>query len=134
MSPDTVLRDDGPFAGADRPAAVYFYSADRKGEHPQSFLKNYSGILQADAYSGFAQLYEPGRVIGTATEAACWAHARRKFFELAELRKGLIAIEAVKRIDALFAIEREINGRPPDERRTLRAAQCKRAADAVQGR
>jgi transposase len=121
----TVVRDDRPFAGSDPPAAIYYYSADRKGEHPQSFLKSYSGILQADAYSGFGQLYEPGRATGTATEAACWAHARRKFFELAELRKGPIAVEAVKRIDVLFAIEREINGRPPDERRSVRAAQSK---------
>jgi transposase len=121
----TVVRDDRPFAGADPPAAVYFYSPDRKGEHPQSFLKSYSGILQADAYPGFGQLYEPGRVIGAATEAACWAHARRKFFELAELKKAPFAVEAVKRIDVLFAIEREINGRPPDERRSVRAAQSK---------
>src|SRR3954463_6356228 len=128
----TVVRDDRPFGGADPPAAVYFYSVDRKGEHPQSFLKSYSGILQADAYSGFGQLYEPGRVIGAATEAACWAHARRKFFELAELRKGPIAIEAVKRMDALFAIERAINGRPPDERRALRAAQSKPLVDDLE--
>jgi Transposase IS66 family/Transposase len=77
----TVVRDDRPFAGADPPAAVYFYSPDRKGEHPQGFLKSYSGTLQADAYSGFGQLYEPGRATGAATEAACRAHARRKFFE-----------------------------------------------------
>jgi transposase len=128
----TVVRDDRPFAGADPPAAIYYYSADRKGEHPQSFLKSYSGILQADAYSGFGQLYEPGRVIGAATEAACWAHARRKFFELAELKKGPIAIEAVKRIDALFAIERAINGRPPDERRALRAAHSKPLVDDLE--
>ena len=128
----TVVRDDRPFAGADPPAAIYYYSADRKGEHPQSFLKSYSGILQADAYSGFGQLYEPGRVIGAATEAACWAHARRKFFELAELKKGPIAIEAVKRMDALFAIERAINGRPPDERRALRAAHSKPLVDDLE--
>ncbi|WP_372815031.1 IS66 family transposase [Paenibacillus sp.] len=128
----TVVRDDRPFAGADPPAAVYYYSADRKGEHPQSFLKSYSGILQADAYSGFGQLYEPGRATGPATEAACWAHARRQFFELAELKKGPIAIEAVKRIDALFAIERAIIGRPPDERRSVRAAQSKPLVDDLE--
>jgi transposase len=128
----TVVRDDRPFGGADPPAAVYFYSVDRKGEHPQSFLKSYSGILQADAYSGFGQLYEPGRVIGAATEAACWAHARRQFFELAELKKGPIAIEAVKRMDALFAIERAINGRPPDERRSVRVAHSKPLVDDLE--
>src|SRR5215208_398446 len=128
----TVVRDDRPFGGADPPAAVYFYSVDRKGEHPQSFLKSYSGILQADAYSGFGQLYEPGRVIGAATEAACWAHARRQFFELAELKKAPIAIEAVKRIDALFAIERAINGRPPDERGSVRVAHSKPVVDDLE--
>ena len=128
----TVVRDDRPFAGADPPAALYFYSPDRKGEHPQGFLKSYSGLLQADAYSGFGQLYEPGRVTGAATEVACWAHARRKFFELAELKKGPIAVEAVKRMDALFAIERAINGRPPDERRAIRALQSKPLVDDLE--
>src|SRR4051794_12206197 len=106
----TVVRDDRPFGGHDPPAAAYFYSADRRGEHAQAFLTGYAGVLQADAYSGFGQLYEPGRPAGAITEAACWAHARRKLFEIAELKKAPIAIEAVRRIDALFAIEREING------------------------
>ena len=129
----TVVRDDRPFGGS-RSAGCRLLSTppDRKGEHPQSFLKSYSGILQADAYSGFGQLYEPGRVIGAATEAACWAHARRQFFELAELKKGPIAIEAVKRIDALFAIERAIIGRPPDERRSVRVAQSKPLVDDLE--
>ena len=105
----TVVHDDRPFAGTDPPAAVYNHSADRKGEQSQSFLKSYSGILQADAYSGFGQLYEPGRVVGAAAEAACWAHACHKFFELAELRRGPIALD----------------GRLPDERCSVRAAQSK---------
>ena len=71
-------------------------------------------------------------MIGAATEAACWAHARRQFFELAELKKGPIAIEAVKRIDALFAIERAIIGRPPDERRSVRVAQSKPLVDDLE--
>lgn len=121
----TVVRDDRPFGGSDPPAAVYFYSPDRKGEHPQGFLRTYAGILQADAYSGFGQLYEAGREGGSAKEAACWAHARRKFFELAELRKGPIALEAVRRMDALFALEREILGTSPDERRSARVEQAK---------
>ena len=75
-----AVRDDRPFGGPDPPAAVYFYSPDRRGEHPQRFLDGYSGILQADAYSGFGQLYEPGRSAGAIREAACWAHARRAFF------------------------------------------------------
>lgn len=116
----TVVRDDRPFGGSDPPAAIYFYSPDRKGEHPQGFLKNHAGILQADAYSGFGELYKLGREGSPAIEAACWAHARRKFFELAELKKAPIAREAVARIDALFAIEREITGKSCDERQAAR--------------
>jgi transposase len=66
--------------------------------------------MQADAYAGFSKLYEPNRKGGSIVEAACWAHARRKFFDLARLSKAPIAAEAVKRIDVLFAIERDING------------------------
>src|ERR671917_1660351 len=117
----TVVRDDRPFAGADPPAAAYFSSPDRRGEHAQAFLTGYAGILQADAFSGFGRLYAPGRPAGAITEAACWAHARRKFFEIAELKKAPIALEAVRRIDALFAIEREINGTTAEDRRAVRA-------------
>jgi len=76
--------------------------------------------MQADAYAGFNRLYEAGRTPGPTVEAVCWAHARRKFFDLARLNKAPIAIEAVERIDALFAIERDINGKPPPERRRIR--------------
>ena len=107
----------GRSPGADPPAAVFFYSPDRGGEHPEQHLAGYAGLMQADAYAGFNRLYEAGRKPGPIIEAACWAHARRKFFDLARLNKAPIALEAVRRIDALFAIEREINGLPPDERR-----------------
>jgi transposase len=117
----TVVRDDRPFGGADPPAAAYFYSPDRSGEHAEAFLAGYRGIMQADAFSGFNRLYDPARAGGTITEAACWAHGRRKFFELAELKKAPIAIEAVARIDALFAIERDIAGLSPDARLAARA-------------
>ncbi len=116
----TVVRDDRPFGGTAPPAAAYFYSPDRSGEHPQTFLKDFTGIMQADAFSGFGRLYVPGREGGPVIEAACWAHGRRKFYEMADLKKAPIAIEAVKRIDALFAIEREINGRSPEERLAIR--------------
>src|SRR3982751_2195403 len=122
----TVVRDDRPFGGTGPPAAAYFYSPDRRGEHAQAFLTGYAGVLQADAYSGFGQLYAPGRLAGAITEAACWAHARRKFFEIAELKKAPIAIEAVRRIDALFAIERELNGMTAEGRRTVRAERSRR--------
>jgi transposase len=117
----TMVRDDRPFGGCDPPAAAYFYSPDRRGEHAAAYLKSYAGVLQADAFSGFGQLYGPDRPAGEIVEAACWAHARRRFFELADLKKAPIAIEAVRRIDALFAIERAINGLSVDERLRLRA-------------
>jgi transposase len=123
----TYVRDDRPFGGPAAPAAALFYSPGRGGEHPERHLANYVGPMQADAYAGFNRLYDPTRKPGPIVEAACWAHARRKFFDLARLQKAPIAIEAVNRIDALFAIEREINGLPPPERRGAPGAQ--RAAD-----
>ena len=109
-----------------RGAAVFFYSPDRAGVHPEQHLAGYAGILQADAYAGFNALYAPDRKGGPITEAGCWAHARRKLFELADIaskaRKGKpttispIAFEAVQRFDAIFALERSINGLSPAER------------------
>jgi transposase len=127
----TYVRDDKPFAGSAPPAAVFFYSRDRTAEHPERHLAGYAGILQADAYAGFNRLYAADRRGGPITEASCWAHGRRKFFELADVaakaRGALsvlapLAVEAVKRIDAIFDIEREINGRSIDERVAVRHA------------
>ena len=117
----TIVRDDRPFAGADPPAAAYFYSPDRRGVHAESFLEGFTGIMQADAFSGFGRLYKASRPPGPLTEAGCWAHARRGFFELAELQKAPIALEAVQRIDALFEIERTINGLSAEQRLAVRA-------------
>ena len=89
----TCVRDDRPFAGPDPPAAVFFYSRDRGGEHPDQHLAGYAGLMQADAYAGFTKLYEASRNGGPIIEAACWAHARRKFFDLARLSKAPIAVE-----------------------------------------
>ena len=114
------VRDDRPFAGPDPPAAVFFYSRNRNGEHPSRHLAGYSGILQADAYAGFGDLYDAQRRPGPITEAACWSHARRKFFELADLHKAPLAVEAVRRIDAIFTIEREINGTTAEQRLAIR--------------
>ena len=116
----TYVRDDRPFGGSDPPAAVFFYSADRESKHPERHLASYVGLMQADAYAGFNRLYAARRKAGPIIEAACWAHARRKFFDLARLDKAPIATEAVERIDALFAIEREINGLTPQERLRVR--------------
>jgi transposase len=117
----TYVRDDRP-AGDERAAAVWFaYSPDRKGEHPEKHLSEFRGTLQADAYAGFNRLYENGRI----QEAACWAHVRRKFFELQQAHGSQVATEAMERIGALYGIEKEIRGRPPDERRQVRQARAK---------
>ena len=128
----TYVRDDRPFGGRAPPAVLYYASRDRRHEHPERHLAGFAGILQADAYSGYNTLFDPARTSGTATSALCWSHARRQFFELADIaanaRRGKqaaaispIALEAVKRIDALFEIERGINGLSAEERQSARA-------------
>ena len=128
------VRDDRPFGGADPPAVVFHYSRDRRGEHPQAHLAAWSGILQADAFAGYNELYAADRQAGLILEAGCFAHARRKFFELADVEGAArkksrgektgqiypIALEAVQRLDALFEIERTINGKTADERLAVR--------------
>ena len=110
------VRDERPHNGVLAPAAAYFYSADRKGEHPQAHLKTFKGILHADGYAGFKAVFETGRV----TEAACWAHARRKFFDVHAATASPVAHEALTRIGALYGIEAAIKGKPPQARRELR--------------
>jgi transposase len=130
----TYVRDDRPFGSRAPPAALYYASRDRRHEHPVRHLQDFSGILQADAYSGYNELYDPSRAKGAITAALCWAHARRQFFELADIaanaRRGKnaaaispVALEAVKRIDALFDIERGINGLSAKERLRVRQEQ-----------
>jgi transposase len=117
----TRVRGDRPFAGPAPPAAAFFYSPDRSGQHPERHLAGYARIMQADAYAGFNRLYEPGRPPGPILEAACWAHVRRKLYELAAVAKAPIAGEAVQRIDRLFAIERDIIGLASEARMAARA-------------
>ena len=127
----TYVRDDRPFGGRAPPAALYYASRDRRHEHPARHLHGFTGILQADAYSGYNELYDASRPQGAITSALCWAHARRQFFELADIaantRRGKnaaaispIALEAVSRIDALLDIERGINGHSAEERLRVR--------------
>lgn len=130
----TYVRDDRPFGGVDPPAALFYYSRDRRGEHPRAHLASWSGILQADAYGGYSDLYAIGREPAPILEAGCFAHARRKFFELADVEATArrrsrgerashiypIALEAVQRIDALFDVERAINGKGVSERLAVR--------------
>ena len=115
----TYVRDDRPAASEDAPAVLFRYAPDRKGERPREHLAPFSGILQADAYAGFGHLY--GERI---QEAACWAHARRAFYELHQANHSPIAAEALERIGALYAIEADIRGRPPDERAAIRQARA----------
>lgn len=114
----TYVRDDRPAAGRAPPAVWYRYSPDRKGEHPQRHLRNYRGILQADAYSGFQPLYVGGRIV----EAGCWAHSRRKFYDLHVATQSPIAAEAIRRIGLLYAVEREIRGQAAEARAAARQA------------
>ena len=113
------VRDDRPFAGPDPPAAGFFSSRNRAGEHPTRHRAGDAGILQADAYAGFGDLSEGRRRPGPITAAACWSHSRRKFFELADL-KAPLAVAAVPQIDQLFAIERTINDMPANDRLAAR--------------
>jgi len=110
-------RDDQPFGSQAPPAVLYCYSPDRKGEHPRAHLAGFRGILQADGYAGYAGLYDRG-----VTEAACWAHARRKFFDVHASTQSPPALEALQRIAALYAIEATIRGQPPDARLAARTA------------
>jgi transposase len=128
------VRDDRPFGGGAPPAAMFYYSRDRRGEHVEVHLARWSGLLQADAYSGYNQLYMTGRAAGPILEAACWAHARRPFFALADIEASArrkaegkapapvspLALEAVRRIDVLFDIERTINSQSAERRRQMR--------------
>jgi transposase len=117
----TYVRDDRP-AGDATPAAVWFaYSPDRKGEHPKAHLSEFTGTLQADGYAGFDVVYEAGHI----QEAACWAHVRRKFYDLHVAHKSQVAAEAMERIAALYAIEKEIRGHPAQQRREVRNARAR---------
>jgi hypothetical protein len=127
------VRDDRPFGGRAPPAAMFYYSRDRGGEHVEAHLARWSGLLQADVYAGYNQLYVANRTPAPILEAACWAHARRPFFALADIEASArrkaegkapapispLALEAVQRIDRLFEIERSINGQLPEERRAV---------------
>ena len=128
------VRDDRPFGGQAPPAALFHASRDRSAEHPERHLAGYGGILQTDAYAGYGRLYDGNRRPRPLTQGLCWSHARRKFFELADIarsaRRGKsaapispLALEAVKRIDVLFDIEREVNGRSAEERLAARQEQ-----------
>jgi transposase len=125
----TYVRDDRPAADPTAPAVWFAYTPDRKGEHPRRHLDAFSGTLQADGHAGFHHLYDTGRI----QEAACWAHVRRKFFDIQTAHNSAIASEAIERIAALYAIESEVRGKPPDLRREVRQSRARLLLDDLRG-
>ena len=123
----TYVRDERPFAGARPPAALFFYSPDRKGEHPRKHLAQFAGVIHADGYAGFNELFVNGRI----TEAGCWAHVRRKFFDVHAATASPIAKEALDRIGQLYRIEETIKDLSPDQRRRERQHRSKPIAEAL---
>jgi transposase len=142
------VRDDRPFGGGAPPAAMFYYSRDRGGAHVEEHLVRWRGILQADAYSGYKRLYEAGRTPGPILESACWAHARRPFFALADIEASArrkaegkvaapispLALDIVQRMDRLFEIERGITGKSADERRAVRQELSRPLVDELEAR
>jgi transposase len=123
----TYVRDERPFAGDRPPAALFFYSPDRKGEHPRRHLKVFRGVIHADGYAGFNELFAGGLIV----EAACWAHVRRKFFDVHAATASPIAKEALDRIGQLYRVEETITGVSPDHRRRERQQRSKPIAEAL---
>jgi len=124
----TYVRDDRPSGSTDAPAVWFAYSPDRKSEHPTTHLAPFRGALQADAFPGFNRLYETGGIV----ETACWAHVRRKFHDLCEAHASPIAKEALERIAALYRIEAEIRGRPPEQRKQVRTERARPLLEDLQ--
>lgn len=123
----TYVRDDRPAASTEAPAVLFRYSPDRRGERPREHLRKFGGVLQADAYAGYGHLYEGDRI----REAACWAHARRGFYDIHQANQSPIAAEALARIRALYAIESEIRGRAPEARAATRQARAGPLLDSL---
>jgi hypothetical protein len=123
------VRDERPRGSVAPPAVFYRYSPDRRGEHPRKHLENYAGSLHADGYTGYEKLFRTREI----AEVACMAHVRRKLFDLHKATRLPVAEEALMRIAALYAVEKQIRGRPPDERRRVRQADAKPLFEALQG-
>jgi transposase len=121
------VRDERPFGGGRPPAALFFYSPDRKGEHPRAHLQSFRGVIHADGYAGFKELFAGGGIV----EAGCWAHVRRKFFDVHAAIGSPIAKEALDRIGRLYGVEETIRGLSPDHRRRERQLQSKPIAEAL---
>src|SRR3954467_14127365 len=122
--------DDRPWGGSTPPAVVYLYAEDRRGEHPAAHLADFQGILQVDGYSGFKSLLE-NRPAGAIRLAFCWAHCRRRFYEIHQATGSPLAEEALRRIGELYKVETEIRGRPAEGRRAARRERSKPVVDAL---
>jgi hypothetical protein len=120
----TYVRDDRPAGSTEPPAAWFAYSPDRKGEHPRRHLKDFIGILQADGYAGFDRLYNDQDPHHPIKEAACWAHVRRKFYDIHVATQSPIASDALTWIGGLYGIEAEIRGQSPEIRQQIRRARA----------
>jgi len=121
-------RDDRPWGGADPPIAVYVYAPNRKSEQPLAHLAGFTGVVQVDGYAGYRALAQKNSV----SLAFCWAHVRRRFYELAAAGPAPIASEALQRIGALYAVETGIHGRSPNERRDARQEKSRPILDALE--
>ena len=128
-----VVRDGRPYQGSDPPAVVYFYSTDRKGDHPRAFLEGFNGVLQADGFTGFNAMYEPDPLTQEVQvkEAGCWAHWRRKFFDFDKSTASPIAKEALDRIGKLYEVERTITGKTKDQRQAMRDTKSRPLAESL---
>ncbi len=121
-------RDDRPWGGADPPIAVYVYAQNRKSEQPLTHLAGFTGVVQVDGYAGYRALTQKNSV----SLAFCWSHVRRRFYELAAAGPAPIASEALARIGALYAIESDIRGQNPDDRRAARQEKSRPILDALE--
>ena len=127
----TYVRDDRASASSDPPAVWFAYSPDRKGVHPRTHLKEFAGVLQADGYAGFDRLFNEADAQHPIKEAACWAHARRKFYDIHQATQSPLALEALNRIAELYGIEEHIRGQPPDVRQQIRVARARPKLDEL---
>src|SRR3954463_11652265 len=124
--------DDRPWCGSTPPAVVYLYAEDRRGEHPAAHLADFRGILQVDGYGGFKSLLAD-RPAGEIRLAFCWAHCRRRFYEIHQATGSPLAEEALRRIGELYKVEAEIRGRPAEDRRAVRQERSRPIVDALHG-
>lgn len=128
----TYVRDDQNAGSSDPPAAWFAFSPDRQGKHPQQHLRHYHGVLQADAFAGYDRLFSAERDGGPLTEAACWAHARRKIHDVYISTHTATAEEALKRIGELYAIEADIRGMPAEQRLAERQLKTKALLNSLE--